>query len=145
MPGGTGRDQAGREVGQIRANLEPSTVPTVCQALLDVYEDEQNQVRHGQKPTIECGVIEGGPRCDSSTVYKVTGGEGLMEEETFAFSSRRLAFQERGFLLVSIHYKWFAMLCTCAPSFTNGRPGSLTETVKSAKGVLWWAGRVARF
>lgn len=40
VPGGTGRDQAGREVGQIRAGLESSRVPTVCQALFDVYKDE---------------------------------------------------------------------------------------------------------
>lgn len=143
--GVTGRDEAGREVGQIRADLESSTVPTVCQALFDVYKDERNQVRHWQKPTTECGVMGGGPHCGSGAVCKVAGGEGLMEEGPSAFASHRLAFQEQGFPLVSVHCQWFAVLCTCAPSFTNGRPGSLTEMVKSAKGVSWWAGRVAAF
>lgn len=67
VSGGTGRDQAGREVGQVREDLESSTVPTVCQALCDVYRDEQNQVHHWLESMIECGVIEGGPCCDRST------------------------------------------------------------------------------
>lgn len=78
--GATGRDEAGREVGQIRADLESSTAPTVCQALFDVYKDERNQLRHWQKPTTECGVMGGGPHCGSGAVCKVAGGEGLMEE-----------------------------------------------------------------
>lgn len=60
--GATGRDEAGREVGQIRADLESSTAPTVCQALFDVYKDERNQVRHWQKPTTERGVMGGEDR-----------------------------------------------------------------------------------
>lgn len=87
MPGGTGRDQSRREVGQVREPLELSTVPPVCQALCGGYIDEQNQVCHWQEPMIECGMIEGGLCCDRSTAWKVTSKEGFMEEVPFVLSS----------------------------------------------------------
>lgn len=84
---GAGGDQPGRQVGQIGEDLEPSTVPTVCQALCDGYKDEQNPACRWQEPVLECGVAEGGLRCDRVTAWKVTGRECFTGEVTFAFSS----------------------------------------------------------
>lgn len=64
-----------REVGQVREDLAPGTVATVCQALCDGYKDEQNQVCYWQEPKTECGVIEGGPWCDRSTAWTGKAGK----------------------------------------------------------------------
>ena len=64
-----------REVGQVRENSAPSTLPTVCQALCNGYKDEQNQVCYWQEPRTECGVIEASPWGDRSTAWKRKAGK----------------------------------------------------------------------